>query len=158
MYMSKITRKKNTGEPGNPGEFGHRVNNAPDTGLGGVQEDLGGTEDDNWDGLSTAKEAEEAEEADVRARQSKREKDSERASREGAESLRTDVGPRRRNPRLRADSGPGVVLMPPGIRASMEADRALRSMSWETPQYVKDALERKKKSRLDNQNSESESE
>ena len=56
------------------------------------------------------------------------------------------------------DGGPGVVPMPPGIRASMEADRALRSMSWETPQYVKDALERKKKSRLENQNSESESE
>ena len=131
------------------------MNNAPDTGLGGVEEDLGGTEDENWDGLSTAKETEEA---DVRARQSKREKDSERASREGAESLRTDVGPRLRNPRLRTDSSQGVVPMPPGIRASMEADRALRSMSWETPQYVKDALERKKKSRLENQNSESESE
>ena len=158
MYMSKIIRKKNTGEPGNPGEWGHRVNSAPDTGLGGVQQDLGEAEDDNWDGLSTAKETEEDA---YRARQSKRERDSERASREGAESLRTDVGPRIRRPRNQdyaTDSDQGVVPMPPGIRASMEADRALRSMSWETPQYVKDALERKKKSRLDNQNSESESE
>ena len=46
MYMSKITRKKNTGEPGNPGEFGHCVKNNSDTGLGVTEQDFGGKNTD----------------------------------------------------------------------------------------------------------------
>ena len=48
--MNEITRKKHTGEPGNGGEFGHRVNHNSDTGLGGIQQDFGDTDTDaDWD-------------------------------------------------------------------------------------------------------------
>ena len=46
MYMSEITRKKNTGEPGNGGEFGHRVKNNSGTGLGATEQDCGGKNTD----------------------------------------------------------------------------------------------------------------
>ena len=53
--MSEITRKKNTGEPGNGGEFGHHAKSNSSTDLGGMNQDLGSDVND-WGSVRNVQE------------------------------------------------------------------------------------------------------